>query len=669
MAPGTSGNQAETSAPTGTFPEENPAREKDLNSMSIEELMEIEVQMVVSASRYRQKVSEAPSSITIITAEDIRKYGYRTLADILRSVRGFTVSYDRNYHYVGVRGFGRLGDFNTRILLLVDGHRINDSIFDSAAIGPDFVLDVDLIERVEVSRGPGSSLYGSNAFFGVVNIITRRGADVGHGELSTEAGSADTYKARLTYGVAGEGDTGLLASVSGFTSDGERLYFHEFDQRNPLADLRATNDGWADAADYERSRSGYLSYAYRGMTLSAAYVERTKGIPTASYGTDFNEPGNHTVDERGYVDLQYAGRSSGGTEYAVRTYYDHYRYDGDYLYLGTLNKDTAVGSGYGGEARLTTRLLKAHRVIIGAEYETRSRQDQMNADSNPPQIYLDDHRSSRIWAAYIQDEITIAPTFLLYAGIRHDEVSTFGGMTNPRLAAVITPVKHGTIKLLYGSAFRAPTVYELYYEAPPSMQSNPDLKPEEIETYELVYEHDFGNGLRAVASRYSYEIRNLITETYDTASSISSFQNLDRAEATGTELEVQKLWAGGTELKINYANQRAVDPNTGDRMENSPRHLAKMNVTVPIVRERLFVGAEEQYTGSRLTLGGRKADGYTVTNMTVLARNRARTLEASFSVYNLFDRNYEDPVSSALFPLDTVEQDGRILRAKITYVF
>ena len=648
-----------------------PVPDRDLNKLSIEELMEIEVQTVVSASRYRQRVSEAPSSITIVTAEDIRIYGYRTVADVLRSVRGFTTTYDRNYQYVSVRGFGKLGDYNTRILLLVDGHRVNDAIYDAAAIGTEFPLDIDLIERVEVTRGPGSSLYGSNAFFGVVNIVTRSSRDIGGVELSAEAGSYDTYKGRLTYGVAGDGGRAVLASLSGFTSSGDRLYFREYDPAYAFADPRAANNGFAEDGDYDRSRSGYARFELGGLRLAAAYHERTKGVPTASYGTDFNDPGNRTVDERGFVDLQYSLRGDRGEEYTARVYYDHYRYEGDYLYYQSgagLNKDRAIASSYGGEARITAQFLDAHRVIAGAEYEVRGRQDQWNGDVTPSSaLILDDHRSSRIWALYIQDEITVSPQFLLYAGIRHDYVSTFGGSNNPRLAAVITPVEHGTLKLLYGKAFRAPTVYELHYESPPSVLSNPTLQPETIDTYELVYEHDFGQGLRASVGRYSYSIRNLITQTYDAG--VTSFQNLEKAETVGTELEVRQTVAGGVSWRASYAYQKAKNPNTGALLDNSPEHLAKLNVMVPLVRDRLWAGLEEQYTGPRITEAGQRTDGFAVTNLTLLGRNAQRTVELSLSVYNLLDERYDDPVSSDLIPLDMVEQDGRTMRLKLTYAF
>ena len=155
-------------------PDDIPPR--DLTELPIEQLMNISV---YGASKYEQKLMEAPASVSIVNKDEIKKYGYRNLADILRSVRGFFVTNDRNYQYLGVRGFNRPGDYNTRILLMVDGHRLNDGLFDQAPVGYDFPVDIDLIDRVEVIRGPSSSIYGTNAFFAVVNVITRNGRELG----------------------------------------------------------------------------------------------------------------------------------------------------------------------------------------------------------------------------------------------------------------------------------------------------------------------------------------------------------------------------------------------------------------------------------------------------------------------------------------------------------
>ncbi len=146
------------------------AHSKDVMDLNPEDLKSVQV---YSASMYLQSDREAPSSVTVITAEQIRQFGYRTLADALRSVRGFDVTYDRNYYYVGVRGFSRPGGYNDQILLLINGHRLNDNVYDSAQLGTAFPLDVDLIERIEIVRGPSSSLYGASAFLAVVNVIQK----------------------------------------------------------------------------------------------------------------------------------------------------------------------------------------------------------------------------------------------------------------------------------------------------------------------------------------------------------------------------------------------------------------------------------------------------------------------------------------------------------------
>src|SRR5579862_4912432 len=122
------------------------SKPQDLADLSLEQLSQI---TVYSASKHEQSVSDAPSSITIITGDEIQRYGYRTLADILETVSGFYITSDRYQSYVGVRGFGRLGDWNSRILLLVDGHRINSDVLGQAFIGLEFPVDIDLIQRIE----------------------------------------------------------------------------------------------------------------------------------------------------------------------------------------------------------------------------------------------------------------------------------------------------------------------------------------------------------------------------------------------------------------------------------------------------------------------------------------------------------------------------------------
>jgi outer membrane receptor for ferrienterochelin and colicins len=636
----------------------------DLTRLSLEDLMKVEIATVSGASRYEQKVTEAPSSVTIVTAAEIKKYGYRTLADILRSVRGFFVTYDRNYHYVGVRGFGRPGDYNSRILLLVDGHRINDNVYDTAPIGTEFPVDIDLIDRIEIIRGPSSSLYGNNAFFGMINIITRKGGDLKGPELSGEGGSFETYKERLSYGNQFKNGLEMLLSGSYFHSGGpHRLHFEEFDHPS-------TNFGVAENRDGDRFYSLFSKLSFHDFTLEGVYHSREKDIPTASFGTIFNDPRNRTTDERGYLDLRYEHTFGDQWEVMARLSYDHYDYQGDYAYdypPKTLNKDLSWGDWWGVEAKVTKSLFERHRFTLGGEYRDNFRQDQKNYNEFPYSLALDDKRNSKIWAFYIQDEMKIFENLILNAGVRYDYYSTFGGTTNPRLALIYRPFEKTIFKLLYGTAFRAPNVYEFYYDGYPN-KSNPSLKPETIHTYELAWEQYLGNHLRGLASAFYYKINDLIDQQVDSKDGLLVYRNADQIEARGLEFEIEGKWPNLVEGKISYTFQDTKNKDTGTSLTNSPKHLAKLNLNFPLIKEKLFFGLEEQYTSKRKTLAGKEADDFLITNLTLYSQGLLKGLEASVSVYNLFDRKYSDPGSTEHIQ-DLLRQDDRSFRLKLTYRF
>jgi outer membrane receptor for ferrienterochelin and colicins len=632
-----------------------PAR--DLTSLSLEELMKVEVATVYSASKFEQKVTEAPSSVSIVTADEIKKYGYRTLAEILGSLRSFYITYDRNYNYVGVRGFGRAGDYNSRILLLVDGHRSNDNLYDSASIGTEFPLDVDLIDRVEVIRGPGSSLYGSNAFFAVINVITRRGKDLKGAEISAETGSYDTYKGRVTWGDSFK--SGMEALVSGtlYDSDGDRLFFKEF------ADAEH-NNGVTSHTDYDRFRNALAKLSFGGFTLEGAYSSRTKGIPTGSFDTDFNDRSNRTTDGGWFTDLKYERKLGNGVDVTGRLFYDAYDYKGISVTGGAVSDDQGHGRWWGGEAQVGATLFARHKIILGTEYRDNIRQDQKTINVDPFETLIDDKRNSSVWALYLQDEFTIFSNLILNAGLRYDHYSTFGNTLNPRLGLIYTLFEGSVLKFIYGSAFRSPNVYELYYNGL-GQKGNPDLGPEKIKTYELIFEQYMGRNLCGALTGFYYTIDGLIVQMTDT-DGLLVYKNLNNAEAKGIEAELEGKWESGWTGRASYSYQDARDGDTGQTLVNSPRHLAKLNLTAPLMRDKLFLGIEEQLTDRRKTLAGRYAKLFFVTNLTLFSRNLLKDLELSASLYNLFDYRYGDPGGEEHVQ-DVIQQDGRTFRVKLTY--
>jgi outer membrane receptor for ferrienterochelin and colicins len=647
----------------------------DLTELSIEELIKVKVGTVYGASKFEQKVTEAPSSISIVTADDIRKFGYRTLADILRSLMSFNISYLRDYSYVGVRGFGRPGDYNSRILLLVDGHRTNENIYETAYIGTEFILDMDLIDRVEVIRGPGSSLYGNNAFFAVINVITKHGSDLKGPEVSAEAGSFKTYKGRVSYGNKFRSGMDVIVSGTGYDSKGDNLYFKGFDPAYS-SDPRAANNGIADHCDYDRYQSVFGKVSQLGLTVEGAYSSRTKGVPTAAYLTDFNETQSKYSDTRGYVHLEYERTLGNDMEIAANLFYDYYKFAADYpgkVVYEALNKSLAKGEWWGAEIELNWRLLDVHHFNVGMEYIDNFRKDHTNYDVDPYYVYDDNKKQSSIWSIHIQDEYRISRSLLLNAGIRYDHYSTFGGTLNPRIAMIYRPADKSAIKLIYGTAFRAPNDYEMLYTNI-TQAANPRLEPEKIKTYELVYEQYVGDLFRISASGYYYKISGLIgSEETTPGSGITIYRNIGDVTAKGFELEMEKNWDSGVRGRANYTIQWTEDKQNGGRLTNSPQHLAKFNIMVPVMKEKIFVGIEEQYTSRRKTQAGNNASEFFITNLTLFSQNIVKHLELSVSAYNLFDKKYSDPGLEEPNPpytvLDTIQQDGRTFRVKLTYRF
>ena len=633
----------------------------DLTGLNIEQLMDIEVATVYGASKFEQTVLEAPSSISIVTASDIKQYGYRTLADILKSIRGFYTTYDRNYDYIGIRGFSRPGDYNSRVLLLIDGHRVNDNIYGTASIGTDFILDVDLIERVEIVRGPGSSLYGTNAFFGIINVITRNGRDIKGMEVSGEGASFGTYKGRMTYGNQFKNGLNMLLSASAYDSKGQSLYYKEFDTPDQ-------NNGRTDGCDYDKYKSLFGKISLRDVVVEGAFITRQKGIPTSSWGTQFNESGSKTTDNLGYVDVKYERNFEDKFDVMARFHYNRYKYEGTYVST-PVNKDSALGEWWGGELKLGKTFFEKHRMIFGIEYQDNIKQNQENYFINPDFTAMDDRRTSMNWGVYLQDEFTILENLTLNAGVRHDHYQTFGGTTNPRIALIYNPFDTAFIKLIYGEAFRAPNAFEYYYhDGNVTTKSNKNLSPETIKTYELVYEQYFRNQLRLTASGFYYKIKDLISQQIDPADGLLAFNNVEEVEAKGLEFELGRKWKNGFEGRISYTLQETKNLDTGRLLSNSPKNMGKLNMICPLINKKLSAGLELQYTGAKTTINNNNAGGFLTGNLTLFSKDFYKGIEASASVYNIFDRAYNDP-GGPEHVQNKIEQNGRSFRLKITYRF
>jgi iron complex outermembrane receptor protein len=630
----------------------------DLSTLSLEALLETEV---ISASRYRQKAIEAPAAVSTVTADDIRQFGYRSLTDILGSMRGLYTTYDRNYHYLGTRGFSTPGDYNSRILLLVDGVRYNDNIYDQAAIGSDFNIDVALIERVEFVSGPGSSVYGPNAFFGVINVITKQGSDLPGFTVAGDFTSGGASRGRLTQGGKNEQGTEWLFSASRLSSRGKDLYFPEFD-------TPATHNGWARGLDTDRSTTLFAKVKHDAWTLTATHGSNDKGIPTASYGQDFNDPAAKTNDQRTNLNLEYASQPRDDLAVTARAYTGRYTYSGDYVYNGEINRDEATGQWWGSELQLVSTRYAGHKLVAGGEFRRDVRIEQRNYDLGSSTVNLDSQRSGSVFGLYGQDEISLAPDWLLNLGLRYDHHSAMGGTVNPRAGLIYQWQPETAVKLLYGSAYRPPNGYERDYITNSSggTKPGPNLDAETTRSTELVLEHALASGQRWLWTLFHNDVRNLIVTRLDPLDGLYFFENIRGARAVGSEVEWEGRWQNGIRLKTSASWQRVEDKESGEIVKNSPRGLFKLQLSGPLIAHWRY-GLENVATTSRQAPQG-EAPGYWITNLNLLSTSLAKGLEVSVGVRNLFDQKFHDPAGAEHTQI-RLQQDGRVFRIGAALTF
>ncbi len=642
---------------------ESPPR--DLSELSFDELLTLKVQSVTAAEKHEQLVTEAPSAVSIVTSADIQQLGYQTLGEVLSSVRGFYTRSDRNYTYLGVRGFNRPGDYNDRVLFLVNGHRMNDNVTGGALIGPEFLVDVAAIDRVEVVRGPGSALYGDNAFFAVVNVITKTGADLRGAEASVSVGSFETYRGRFSVGDKFKNDIDLFLSGTILERRGEReLYYREY--------VGPGSDGIARDAAGESAYSMFGSLAWKDLSLQGGWVDRTKHLPTGSFDSVFGDPRNKTLDGSYFTRLQFQHEFSEDFHITASLSYDRYHYDGTYIYPSPVPPgtnpliDSIRGRWLTEELQLYRTFWERLTLSGGIESRQNIQQDQTTYSQLPYIPVLDDRRRSDAWGPYLTASYRVLPRLTVESGFRYDKGDFSGSALSPRASVVYLPVDGTSLKVLYGQAFRGPNAYERFYTDGITQKPNPMLQPETIDTYEAVWEQAIGTHWSASASAYLYEAHDLINQWTDPADGLLKYDNLDSVRGKGLEFEVSARYGHGLRGRASVALQEVRNRSTGARLSNSPRTLVQGNLVVPIWGEDVSSGLDLRYVSSSLAPSGGLAPSYWVADVTLFTRRWLNGVELTATVDNIFDHRYYDPTPLELRQ-SILEQPGRTFWVTLGY--
>ena len=613
---------------------------------------------VYAASKYKQSAAEAPAAVTVLTQGDIRSFGWRTLGEVLGGVRGVFTRYDRAYTYLGVRGLNRPGDYSSRLLLLIDGVRANDNIYDSVLVGREFPIDVALIERVEFIPGPGSVIYGPNAVFGVINVITRNAASLRGQSMTVSVDSQRGRKAQFSSGhefAAGS----LLVAASAENRPGTDLVIPEFDP--------AGGDGHVNGLDGERDRKLQMRWSGGELNLSAILSERSKTIPNAPYGLVFGDRSVWT-DRMTLLGNSWQRLAADGSGWSLHTgvglydYHDSGRYEPDRLVTQYQNQ----GRWWDAELRRTWRIDESQMLLLGAAIQRNARQRSVNTvfATSGPDVTGNTTDSTR-YGFFVTDEITLSPSWKLGLGARLDRQTDNRWHTTPRLSLLWQPTSAWVIKALAGEAYREPNFFELA-PAAPDEPWNDDLRRERVRSYELAADWRANDRMRISASLFDNRVRDMIDQIAQD-NGLLVFRNVGAARSRGVELEAEYLSAEGWRLRASLTQQR-VRMDDGSEPSNAPRSLLKLHATTPLPGLPVRLGLELQGTGSRYTLTGQRLGSQLLANTTVLWDPPGRAWSLSGSVYNLGNRRVSDSAGPE-FLADRIEQDGRVVALRWTLAF
>lgn len=693
----------------------------DLWDIPLEELGQIRVVSIASGSD--TPLDKAAAITSVVTAEDIENMGARDLEEVLQSLPGIYVS-KNPITYTPVSSIRGISSFYGQQTLFM----INGVPIQSFYVGnPSLVwagMPLKAVRRIEVIRGPGSALYGADAFSGAVNIITKSAEDQPQNEVGLTAGSFDTYGS--WFNVASQTDAvNTFASVEYNQTRG-------FDEKI-RADAQTLLDGLTGAGAslapgpvntaYEQLEMR-LEIAHERFTWRLGYqgrydVETGAGVNQAlspdslfssdRVNTDFTLHLNDLVqdvaidirasyyynDQQAETDnvLLPAGSNSvypigtfpaeplfpagaiGNPEYRE----EQARLDIAGSFTGMENHIWRVGlGGLWNDIYEVTEQKNFGTTVLpdGTVLPLFPRPGGLEDVSDTAETFLPEEQRKSGYL-FIQDEWLFAQGWVLTTGLRYDRYSDVGETINPRLALVWATSESITTRFLYGSAFRAPTNADLFVTSNPVALGNPDLDPEEIDTYELAMSHQVQPNFRYGVNTYLFKVRNFIDFVLDPATGLIQAQNANRLNGHGAELEFEYSPLDEVTVSGNYAYQVTENDETDSDVGNAPTHQAYLR-SVWSLPSDWFLTTQINWIGDvQRTEGDSRADlddWYTL-DFVIRRNNLLPDLSVALMVKNLSDQNVRVPSPAASFPFSApnVPGDfplaGRSVYGEISYTF
>ena len=646
---------------------------KDLLQEQIKWLQAESAPDVSISTRHQTPIDKAPGIVTVITVEEIKNAGYRNFVEILRSVPGFELLKDgsNGTEICAMRGI----QSSNKVRLMLNGHMVNNP-FKGNPFSHFDDFPVDNIKRVEIIRGPGSALYGENAFTAVINIITFDAKDIDGVRVSGGYGSFDTEDGSIVFGKT-YGKVEISGMVRYKHSDGfdgtiESDIVTQIDKG--VAPLSPASQSPGAVQDWRQEYDMNLKTVYKDFYMEGLYINKNQGV--------FTSPQYAVTDESdweyNYVFGEFGYKKTFEEKFTTkpRLYYDQFDSsfyteslpEGTHLPVGVnlyTYPDGLIGAGQvqekivGTEVPIDYELFDGNIATIGFEYRLANQTNpRFQSNFNPLTLApLDGMQNQtdtynfqqdatrRILSLYLQDTWDITDTVNLTLGVRHDGYSDFGNAISPRTGLTWTFMKDASVKFLYGEAFRPPSFVEMYTTNQPAILGNPDLDPETIKTYEIGLHYRFNKHVTSSVNYFYNDVTDLIVlREVPGSTGTSLFQNYGDAHIQGVEMETKIDICKNNYVFMNYSFQNPED-NHGNDLPFVTQHKGNFGVNAHYWKY-INTNLSTFVSGTRSREVGDSRDdlpAYALINLSIIGKEFFNTLEIQGTVFNLFDKDYSDP--------------------------
>jgi outer membrane receptor for ferrienterochelin and colicins len=667
----------------------------EIGDFDLETLLDLTVE---AASLHEERSSESAANVFVVTGDDIRRQDFRTLQDVLRSVPGLFTYRSDPFPMAGVRGLGLPGDYTTRILVLIDGHAINNSLaIGESYLGRDLPVPLATVERIEVIKGPVGSVYGPTAFLGVVNVVTTR---AGKSRSSVWAGS-EAAQGRGLPGTVGlqwatrASGVDVLVAGEGYRTDGYTFTFPELitaTDRPPPPGGRVAGAGSADAGTL------YARASWRDLKLVAACNQWSTGLPTAPFSTQLLDRTNRLENRTCYAQLGFERRIAPTATVSARAAYDDFRFGDTLAYAPPpesygLYRDVGHDGWMSGDARLTWQLAPTTLVLAGVTADRHVTLQRSWAVGLPTVLADPEHGVgvgdiTKRWVsllAYALAEHKVFDQLQLHAGVTAYRHGLFGSRFTPRAAAIWTPTRNDVVKAVFSEGFRPPTAGEAFFEDGTNYLANPKLKPETVRSLELIAEHAFGRNVGLTLSVFQNDYRDLIRFVTVPAPGLgrppdpdqpsdfrSTAANVARLRTRGAELALNVSWGDALRAWGGLSAQENDDPG----LANFPALTGNFSLSTRAPWRPLSLALHGAFGAARTKVQTTSSAGLNeIGPFVVLGASAllevpgAKALSVALSVENLLDANAPSPTERAYAPITELAEPPRTVRLLARWSF